>query len=140
MKNILLITVSLLSFSVKAQQKVISGSVPEQLVGKWVPEAKEKTEIRDNMINSISFFANGKINIDSKKSKIVQGFNAVKEDSGYAIQLTDLINGSPLADFKVVYVTDSTMVVNMNGKNAVRNLVLKKSKVDAYRVTPLKGR
>jgi hypothetical protein len=140
MRNIVLISVLLLSFSVKAQQKVISGSVPQQLVGRWLPEPKANAGIKDDIIYSISFFANGKINIDSKKSKIVQGFMAVKEDSGYAIQLTDLINGSPLADFKVVYVTDSTMVVNMNGKNAVRNLVLKKSKLNTYKVTPLKGK
>jgi len=140
MKNILLISFLLVSLSLSAQHKIIPGSVPEQLVGKWVPEEKVKAEKTDDMIRSISFFANGKINIDSKKSKIVQGFKAVKDDAGYSIQLTDLVNGSELATFKVVYVTDSALVINMNGKNAVRNLVLKKSKMDNYRVIPLKGK
>jgi len=137
MKYMILFLCLMVSFAAKSQHKVITGSVPEELVGKWVPQNKPE---QGEAIESISFFANGKINIDSKKSKVVQGFNASKEHAGYDIQLTDLINGSELANFKVLFVTDSTMAVNMQGKQKVRNLVLKKIKNDKYRVIPLKGK
>jgi len=137
MKYMTLFVCLMVSFSAKSQHKIITGSVPDELVGKWVPQSKTE---QGEAIESISFFANGKINIDSKKSKVVQGFKASKENSGYDIKLTDLINGSELANFKVLFVTDSTMAVNMQGKNKDRNLVLKKIKADKYRVIPLKGR
>jgi len=138
MNKIIAVALVLFAFSAKAQHRVLPSTVPDELIGKWVPEKKEvQTDAKNDVLESISFFANGKINIDSKKSRMVQGYKVVESNGGYAIEVTDLINGTVLANFKVLGVTDSTMMVNMQGKTNVRNMVLKKTKTNEYKVRPL---
>ena len=92
MKNTLIIALLLFTgFAVNAQSTSVTDT-DKLFIGTWeVQQGKPKVRLK-----SLTFYADGTINMDYAKEKRVQRYKIGKDDQGYSIQTLELITGKPL--------------------------------------------
>jgi len=88
-----------------AQVTIYTDEIPKKLLGKWVV-LDEKTPIKPK---SISFFADGIINLEDNRLKRVQRYRVMKAENGYKVEILEMVNSSPLTTFSILSISEKEM-------------------------------
>lgn len=88
-----------------AQFKPYNGDFQKQLIGKWAVLGQKSNDGP----KSISFYADGIINMDDAKTKKVQRYKVTEAPNGYKVEVLELVNGSPISAFEIVSLSNDEM-------------------------------
>jgi hypothetical protein len=88
-----------------AQPNPADLDLPKLLVGNW--QVQEDNSFAEP--KTITFYADGIINLNNPGSKLSQRFKVYKATSGYQVIILEVINGNPLSSFNIVPLNEEEM-------------------------------
>lgn len=106
MKTRLLFALLILAGNIAIAQTGAAGiDPPKLLIGKWLVLQENPYEEP----KSISFYADGMINLDDATSKLLQRYKVSKAAKGYKVEVLEVINGKPLSSFNILPLNEEEM-------------------------------
>lgn len=123
MKNLLLFAFLLLAgSSVNAQTRTNEIDLPALLIGKWIVlDENSYTEPK-----SITFFADGIINLIHAGTNLSQRYKVSRAALGFKVEILEVINGNPLSSFHIVPLNKEEMQLSYGEDSDLRYWRLKK--------------
>ncbi len=123
----------ILTLSLFAQDQRNYDPVPKAIIGEW--KVSKPTE--DGKFESITFYAGGLLNIDTKGSKMVINYKVSERSEGYEVFISGLEHTSPFSSFFIKLVEGNNMQITTKSGNSSTTLTLTKTKDIPFGIIPL---
>jgi hypothetical protein len=88
-----------------AQTSTADLDLPKLLVGDW--QVQEENSFLEP--KTITFYADGIINLNDLGRKLSQRFKVYKVTSGYKVDILEVISGKPLSSFNIIPLNEQEM-------------------------------
>lgn len=120
------------TLSLSAQERNYD-PVPQAIIGEWkVLKPKE-----DSKFESITFYAGGLLNIDTKRSKMVINYKVSERPHGYEVFISGMEHTSPFSSFFIKSVEGNNMQITLKNENSSKTFALIKAKDIPFGIIPL---